>query len=451
MFLFLSVLYALSFSRLYKAEYEIDTIHESSLVFRDVYDEVNQLYKDVEDVRGFSYNSPETLRVLNDWFNNNRLIGLLERVDAEIDSADSIKNGEEILLLTRQEMTQRIKSLENSADLLERDKLTAEGAIEGLRNSHDELKQGYLVVVNENDELRENLNNVREKLFVRAKLDENAEHVLSDFIAQLRQLVGRDYEDKLVAGSTNLLQEAENLVGTLVDVQDGQKKLVEREIQRIDYSLATMGNIIDMTGLTVKRLTNIGLLPGASDGIGGPVKVADTENARLTDILDIRQQQLDYRLNKLEAMQALMECIPLIVPVDAHRLGSKFGFRTNPFTGKGSEMHYGTDFSGWHNTPVWATAAGIVTHAGTLGAYGNAVVIDHGCGFKTRYGHFRSVEVKKGDKVKLKQVIGRMGSTGRSTGPHVHYEVRFQGRPLDAQKFIQAGKYVYKGQSEENG
>ncbi|MCH9845063.1 MAG: M23 family metallopeptidase [Alphaproteobacteria bacterium] len=447
----LSILYAVSFVRLYTAEYSLDTMHETSVVFRDVYKEVNQLYQDVESVRGHSYNSPETLRVLNDWFNNNRLSHLLERVDGEISTSDKIQKGDGVLLLSRQEMTEYIKTLENMRDGLRRDNLTTESALNNIETSHNELRTAYLSVVEENDSLRGDLNDIREKLYVRTKLDQNAEHVLSDFVAQLRNLVGQTVDEVVEGSSENLLAEAESLVRTLTYVQSNQKKVLEREIKRTDYSLDTIGKIIDVSGLTVNRLTKIGLLPVANNAVGGPALNVDDNDARLTDILNLRQEQLDYRVNKLEAMQSFMSCMPLIEPVDTHRLSSKFGFRVNPFTGRGREMHYGLDFVAWYNTPVWATSSGTVVFAGKLGAYGNMVEIDHGCGFRTRYGHMRAINVKKGDEVNLKQIIGTVGSTGRSSGPHVHYEIRFQGQPFDPKLFIQAGKYAYKGIIEDNG
>ncbi len=444
----LSVIYGFSFVRLYRAEYTLDTMHETTVVFRDVYNEVNELYEEVEAARGFSYNSPETLRVLNDWFNNNRLSSLLEKVDDEITASDNIQNGDGVLLLNRQEMTKHIKMLETARDALQRDKITAETAINSLGSTHDELKVAYLSVVEENDKLRGDLNRTREKLFVRTKLDKNAEHVLSDFIGQLRQLVGQSVDEVLESSSENLLAEAAGLVETLAYVQENQKKVIERELNRTDYMLASMGEVIDMSGLTVNRLTKLGLLPGA---IGGPALSINDDNARLTDLLNVRQNQLDYKLNKLEAMQSFLHCLPLTTPVVAQRLSSKFGFRANPFTGRGREMHFGLDFVAWYNTPIWATAPGTVIYAGELGAYGNMVDIDHGCGIRTRYGHMRSIAVKKGDKVHLKQIIGTVGSTGRSSGPHVHYEVRFQGKPLNPQRLIQAGRHIFKGQIEKNG
>ena len=100
----------------------------------------------------------------------------------------------------------------------------------------------------------------------------------------------------------------------------------------------------------------------------------------------------------------------------------------------------------WPGTRVRATAPGVVTFAGRKGGYGRFVVVDHGCGIETAYGHLKKIYVKKGDNLEHRDALGEVGSTGRSTGPHVHYEVRIKGKPVDPYQFIQAGRYVFKEQ-----
>jgi murein DD-endopeptidase MepM/ murein hydrolase activator NlpD len=104
----------------------------------------------------------------------------------------------------------------------------------------------------------------------------------------------------------------------------------------------------------------------------------------------------------------------------------------------------GVDISGPRNSPVLATAPGKVVFAGRNGAYGTMVTIDHGEGFKTRYGHLKKALVKKGDVIDFRTKIGVMGSTGRSTGRHVHYEVMYDGKHHDPVNFFKAGKYAFK-------
>jgi murein DD-endopeptidase MepM/ murein hydrolase activator NlpD len=119
-------------------------------------------------------------------------------------------------------------------------------------------------------------------------------------------------------------------------------------------------------------------------------------------------------------------------------LASGFGLRQDPFNGSPA-MHTGLDIHGENGDPVRASADGTVTAAGWTGGYGRAVDIDHGNGLSTRYAHLSAIEVRVGQSVKIGQIVGKVGSTGRSTGPHLHYETRVRGEAVDPQKFLRAG------------
>jgi murein DD-endopeptidase MepM/ murein hydrolase activator NlpD len=143
-------------------------------------------------------------------------------------------------------------------------------------------------------------------------------------------------------------------------------------------------------------------------------------------------------LKSLEDQQNLLASTPAIRPVPNEAktwLTSKFGYRISPFTQR-REFHKGYDISGRKGTPILATADGVVTFAGKKGLLGNTVVIDHGHGIITRYGHCEELLKKRGDKVKRWEPVALMGNTGRSTGPHVHYEVHLNGIPVNPEKYI---------------
>jgi murein DD-endopeptidase MepM/ murein hydrolase activator NlpD len=129
--------------------------------------------------------------------------------------------------------------------------------------------------------------------------------------------------------------------------------------------------------------------------------------------------------------------LPFDRPTTA-RTTSSFGVRFDPFNGRPA-VHQGQDFAAPLNSPIYATAPGIVSFAGVRSGYGNTVEIDHGRGFKTRYAHLNSIAVRAGQRVGLTQRIGAMGSTGRSTGVHLHYEVWMDGRPQNPARFMRAG------------
>ncbi|HET8703760.1 M23 family metallopeptidase [Castellaniella sp.] len=144
---------------------------------------------------------------------------------------------------------------------------------------------------------------------------------------------------------------------------------------------------------------------------------------------------VDAALSRQAGFQA---SLPTLSPVDYPALSSSFGWRRNPVSGRHT-MHEGLDFVAPRGTPIRAASGGLVTRAGTWHGYGRMVEIDHGNGLRTRYAHASSVLVKAGDIVRQGQLIARVGSTGRSTGAHLHFEVRMADYPLDPTLFIQDG------------
>ncbi|WP_411820699.1 peptidoglycan DD-metalloendopeptidase family protein [Hyphococcus formosus] len=149
-------------------------------------------------------------------------------------------------------------------------------------------------------------------------------------------------------------------------------------------------------------------------------------------------------VDELAALQKAMQNVPLSSPlIVGRRFTSSFGIRRDPINGKYSR-HYGVDFAAPWASPITATADGVVKFAGTRSGFGRVVEINHGNGFVTRYAHMNRISVKTGQKVKLHDKVGELGSSGRSTGPHVHYEVLFKGKPLNPRRFIEAGRYVFE-------
>jgi len=137
--------------------------------------------------------------------------------------------------------------------------------------------------------------------------------------------------------------------------------------------------------------------------------------------------------------------IPSVQPVQQLRFTSNFGIRSDPFQGT-ARMHAGVDIPGPVGTPIYATADGIVSHADRQGGYGNLVEINHGKGIATRYGHLSKILVSDGARVTRGQLIALMGSTGRSTGPHLHYEVRMDGHAVNPVPFLTTADYLLAAQ-----
>jgi murein DD-endopeptidase MepM/ murein hydrolase activator NlpD len=144
---------------------------------------------------------------------------------------------------------------------------------------------------------------------------------------------------------------------------------------------------------------------------------------------------------KLDAMDKGVISIPSIKPIAAFTYTSAFGVRSDPFHGYAA-MHAGIDLASPTGTPIYATADGIVDRAEWFGGYGNMVDIDHGKGIATRYGHMSRIIAHAGDRVKRGDLIGYVGSTGRSTGSHLHYEVRIDGHAVNPIPFLQSANYL---------
>ena len=183
-------------------------------------------------------------------------------------------------------------------------------------------------------------------------------------------------------------------------------------------------------------------------GLGGPY-VPATDSSGATGA-DPKFAELFVNWQRVEQLEDAMASLPSFVPAKSYTLTSSYGFRYDPFHGRGAQ-HAGLDMAGAHGEPIYAAAAGRVVRAGRYGAYGNTVDIDHGRGILTRYAHLSSIGVSVGDKVDMGQRIGGMGSTGRSTGTHLHYEVRIDGQPVNPRPFIESSRFLLAYQQESMG
>jgi murein DD-endopeptidase MepM/ murein hydrolase activator NlpD len=151
---------------------------------------------------------------------------------------------------------------------------------------------------------------------------------------------------------------------------------------------------------------------------------------------------IEARATEFGRLRATAEILPLRRPVAGTTLTSNFGMRKDPFTGAAA-MHAGIDFRAVAGTPVLATSHGKITTARFSNGYGNLVEIDHGAGFTTRYGHLSQIDVKEGQEVAAGDAVGAIGSTGRSTGPHLHYETRVGGNPIDPTRLLEIGTALF--------
>ena len=189
----------------------------------------------------------------------------------------------------------------------------------------------------------------------------------------------------------------------------------------------------------------LGTLRSGYSGQGGPLMPEDITTGESAPSADMsaRANFVMRQLEELQLTRQFAEKLPFGMPVKtAFRFTSGFGVRTDPF-GKGKRMHAGTDFAGAYGSPIYAAADGVVSHAGPSSGYGKMVSLRHALGRETVYGHLSRIRVKMGQKVSRGERIGYMGSTGRSTGTHLHYEVRVDRKPVNPMTYLKAAKNVF--------
>ena len=235
-----------------------------------------------------------------------------------------------------------------------------------------------------------------------------------------------------------LRSENRELRGRLFSMEKKMDTLRQRIDMLLDenLSLKLMAGLVDST---VLRVAGKNEQESSLNGVGGPAKIAsedaiERELDRLLEITEREQQFLTLAEQKIKAKLDLFNHTPTITPA-AGVWTSGFGIRRDPFTGK-FKFHEGLDIAGPVGTPIFAPADGIVSFVGWKHGYGLVLKINHGNGIETVFAHLHRTLVNVGQKVHRGQKIALMGNTGRSTGPHLHYEVRVHGRPQNPEKFI---------------
>jgi len=233
----------------------------------------------------------------------------------------------------------------------------------------------------------------------------------------------------LVYGFYGLTQQAEHL---RVEYEN-QRLREENEEQR--QQLQNLNNRVDAVEDTSRKLAEVSGVPAEDQphGRGGPARPVDSAAALV--VLELKTARLERDLRIYEGFLRQHGMTPNIWPVMG-RLESGVGGRRNPFGGRGYEYHEGQDIDAAYGTPVQVAATGTVTIAAWQRGYGRVVYIDHGSGLSTRYGHLSEIDVHVGQTVTRGQTIGLVGSTGRSTGPHLHYEVRINNHPVDPRQYL---------------
>lgn len=219
------------------------------------------------------------------------------------------------------------------------------------------------------------------------------------------------------------------------------------QVERLQKMAARQERLVEeMTQAVARRvgraeaaLLAVGLQPNGHGAQGGPF--VPYRDASGLVVRDPAIRRLVRELGRMEQMEAMLVALPSGMPTDSMQLSSGFGYRFDPFNGRRA-MHSGLDFRGAYRTPIRAAAVGRVRFAGVMNGYGNVIDIDHGHGIMTRYAHLAGFTVRKGQEVEPGQKIALMGSTGRSTGTHLHFEVRVNGVAVNPRRFLEANPDV---------
>jgi len=224
--------------------------------------------------------------------------------------------------------------------------------------------------------------------------------------------------------------------------RERNQRIFARLEDAVTVSMAPLQKMFENVGLSTDKL--IKDVRRGYSGIGGPLMpLAVSSKSEPQDPTSLRANALLASLDKVNLLRIAAERTPLFLPLHASfRISSPFGMRRHPVTHK-YRMHEALDMAAPYGTPLFATADGIVVFAGWAGGYGRLVKIRHPMGFETRYAHMSKIRVKKGQRVSQGERIGDMGSSGRSTGSHVHYEVRVSGKAVNPMKYIKAGRNVF--------
>ncbi|MCK5295963.1 MAG: M23 family metallopeptidase [Alphaproteobacteria bacterium] len=262
---------------------------------------------------------------------------------------------------------------------------------------------------------------------------------------ELRKVVLQ--RDLAVIERKKLKKAVEELEHLVAEMQETQMQVYERVgeladggISTLEKTLSGISKPLKKRGLTIKKIIAKGQKSLGQGGPFIPEKLPDLKD----DDLNLKLSVINDKIDLWDNLIKLKHVIPVGKPYKHNiRVTSSFGVRTDPFNGKRAR-HEGVDLAGRNGSPVYVTASGKVVRAGKWGWYGNAIEIEHEMGFRTRYAHLKKIFVKRGDVVDIGAKIGLFGSTGRSSGSHLHYEIRIDGKPVNPIRFVRVEKNVFK-------
>ncbi|WEK45529.1 MAG: M23 family metallopeptidase [Candidatus Andeanibacterium colombiense] len=281
------------------------------------------------------------------------------------------------------------------------------------------------------------------------KYRDNINGVVQDLKAR------QDFLDKTSAGLADIpaiekaathdsksAQEAAKTVSKVSMAVPGAAALVQIEARQLAYveKITRFANLRSAQASSALRKLGLdanAMLRSSRSAQGGPLELLSTGRGSI----DPRFEKMGLSVARMESLEDMLESLPQVLPAADWSISSGFGYRADPFTGRGA-MHAGLDFRAGYGAPIHAAAKGRVSFVGQRSGYGNVVEIDHSNGLMTRYAHMSAFHARIGTEVAAGDLIGAIGSTGRSTGPHLHFEVRINDRAVNPRPFLEAASHV---------
>jgi murein DD-endopeptidase MepM/ murein hydrolase activator NlpD len=248
--------------------------------------------------------------------------------------------------------------------------------------------------------------------------------------------------DQILADAQHALKTAEDLEYQIKLMEDQNDQIFRQLEDAMTISVEPLDKMFRAAGLSTKSL--ISQVRANHAGQGGPLMpLSLSTKGEAPSADELRANKILRQLDQLNLYRIAASKAPFAKPVKSSvRFTSGFGYRRDPKTG-GRRLHKGADFAGPTGTPIYSTADGVITHAGWSSGYGRLIKIQHAFGIETRYAHLSKIRVKVGQRVSRGDRIGDMGNTGRSTGTHLHYEVRVGGKPQNPMTYIKAANDVF--------
>ena len=278
---------------------------------------------------------------------------------------------------------------------------------------------------------RDDIGKVASDLEQRQKfIEEMVPTLPSDIVTESQLTDSASEAEKTVSKVSAVLPEA----AALARIEARQLVFVEKLTRYADYRASRAEEALIKLGLDPSSV----LRKAEREAMGGPLEQLATSD---DGSLDPRFERMGLSLARMAALERVLDGVPQVLPASIDSITSGFGFRRDPFKGTGA-MHKGLDFRGRIGTPIHSAAAGKVTFVGRKGGYGNVVEVTHGNGLMTRYAHMSRFSAKVGQRVAAGDVIGAIGNTGRSTGPHLHFEVRINNRAVNPRPFLDTAPNV---------